>query len=403
MTDLAIHVEHLAKKFRVGQERNAFPTLRETLSGGLRRRRRPTWFWPLTDVSFDVRQGDVLGIVGANGAGKSTLLKILSRIIEPTAGRISARGRLGSLLEVGTGFHPELTGRENVFLNGAILGMSRRETAAKFDEIVAFSGIEQYIDTPVKHYSSGMYLRLGFAVAAHIDPDILIVDEVLAVGDAAFQAKCLGKMGELVSEGRTVLIVSHQLPVVQKLCTRVVLLRDGVVAQDGSPQAVIAEHLRGLVRWSDVRAELRSDRAGRGTVRLNDIRVNGHASASLNCGQPACFEFEADGPVDRLNCSITIYDDLGQAITSFDTARAANTDSLDREGATTFQCKIPALPLRPGRYWLDASLMSTGGELEDFLERATSFEVLPGLYDGREASTDTTYGQVEIAHRWCSS
>jgi lipopolysaccharide transport system ATP-binding protein len=225
MSDVAIRVQGVGKQFELGEARPRFPTLRDALVSSARRagamvfsplrsfreRSRPEKFWALRDISFEVAQGEVVGIIGGNGAGKSTLLKILSRITEPTEGRIEIHGRVGSLLEVGTGFHPELSGRENTFLNGAILGMTRQEIARKFDEIVAFAEVERFIDTPVKHYSSGMYLRLAFAVAAHLEPEILIVDEVLAVGDAAFQKKCLGKMGDVAREGRTVLFVSHNM------------------------------------------------------------------------------------------------------------------------------------------------------------------------------------------------
>ena len=200
-------------------------------------------FWALRDVSFDVQQGEVLGIIGRNGAGKSTLLKILSRITEPTAGRVTLRGRVASLLEVGTGFHPELTGRENIFLNGAILGMSRAEIRRKFDEIVAFAEVEQFLDTPVKRYSSGMYVRLAFAVAAHLEPEILVVDEVLAVGDAEFQKKCLGKMGEVAKGGRTVLFVSHNMAAIRRLCSRVILLKNGRITQSGNVNQCIDTYL----------------------------------------------------------------------------------------------------------------------------------------------------------------
>jgi len=252
MTDIAIQAEGLGKLYRIGRARRTNTlrdTITQTIAGPFRRNRNPLapaddeTFWALKDVSFEVKRGEVMGIIGRNGAGKSTLLKILSRITEPTEGEARIYGRVGSLLEVGTGFHPELTGRENVFLNGAILGMKRGEIARKFDEIVAFSEIEKFIDTPVKHYSSGMYMRLAFAVAAHLEPEILIVDEVLAVGDAEFQKKCMGKMREVGSQSRTVLFVSHNMAAVQTLCDRVVMLMAGHLAEDGHPEHVVGRYL----------------------------------------------------------------------------------------------------------------------------------------------------------------
>ena len=230
MSDLAIRVEHLGKQYRLGGQQARYATFRETVVKAAKapvrwlkgeRRSEQNKFWALDDVSFEVKQGEAVGIIGRNGAGKSTLLKILCRITSPTRGRVDVYGRVGSLLEVGTGFHPELTGRENIFLNGAILGMSRKEIHRKFDEIVDFAEIEKFLDTPVKYYSSGMYVRLAFAVAAHLEPEILVVDEVLAVGDAEFQKKCLGKMGDVANEGRTVLFVSHNMGAVQTLCSNV--------------------------------------------------------------------------------------------------------------------------------------------------------------------------------------
>lgn len=400
MTGFAVRVEHLAKEFALGREHNDFPTLRETLANLGRRKPPPSRFWALRDVSFDVRPGEVVGILGSNGAGKSTLLKILSRIVEPTSGRVSARGRLTALLEVGTGFHPELTGRENVFLNGAILGMSRRETAARLDEIVAFSGIEPFIDTPVKRYSSGMYLRLGFAVAAHIEPDILIVDEVLSVGDAAFQAKCMGRMGELVGEGRTVLLVSHQLAAVQKLCTRALLLRDGRVATDGPPAAVIRAYLQGLERDADEPLDRRRQRSGMGAARLEEVRIQGPAGAALVSGEPAVFEFLADRAAPGMRCAVAVFDGLGQGVCSFDTANTAPQDRLIVGPVRSFRCELGSLPLRPGRFRLDAMLTSAEGVVEDHCEGAAFFDVNPGLVDGREVHAQPGRGEVEVPHRW---
>lgn len=261
MSDVVIRVESLGKKYLLHHKqegRSRYKALRDVLTDGVKRagERLNPWsrnniahpteeeFWALKDVSFEIRRGEVIGIIGRNGAGKSTLLKILSRITEPTTGRIYLRGRVASLLEVGTGFHPELTGRENIFLNGAILGMSRSEIAAKFSKIVEFAEIPQFLDTPVKRYSSGMYVRLAFAVAAHLEPEILIIDEVLAVGDIQFQQKCLGKMGEIAEGGRTVLFVSHQLGFIQKLCQKGILLSGGEVAFKGDSQSTISHYLK---------------------------------------------------------------------------------------------------------------------------------------------------------------
>ncbi|NMF60990.1 ABC transporter ATP-binding protein [Pseudanabaena yagii] len=256
MSDVVIRVENLSKKYIIGhQKQERYTALRDVVSNGA----KSLWqgltgkrgkdssdiseeFWALKDVSFEVKQGDRVGIIGRNGAGKSTLLKILSRITEPTAGKVRIKGRVSSLLEVGTGFHPELTGRENIFLNGAVLGMDRAEITKKFDEIVEFAEVEKFLDTPVKHYSSGMYVRLAFAVAAHLEPEILIIDEVLAVGDAQFQKKCLGKMKDVSCEGRTVLFVSHSMPTITSLCENVILLENGQISEQGSSAYVISKY-----------------------------------------------------------------------------------------------------------------------------------------------------------------
>src|SRR5213080_5364929 len=256
MSDVAIRVAGLGKQYQIGGDRKPYKTIRESITDmvldPLRRLRAGLSadalngehaFWALKDVSFEVNRGEVVGIIGRNGAGKSTLLKILSRITEPTEGQAEIVGRVGSLLEVGTGFHPELTGRENVYLNGAILGMKRSEIDRRFDEIVAFSEIERFLETPVKHYSSGMYARLAFSVAAHLEPEILLVDEVLAVGDAAFQKKCLGRMEQLSGTGRTVAFVSHSMPSVLRLCPRVILLDAGHLTADGGGSHVVEEYI----------------------------------------------------------------------------------------------------------------------------------------------------------------
>ena len=288
MSNLAIRVENLGKQYRIGGPQAPYKTLRDTLSGmataplrGIRSMARGRFsggsdntFWALRDVSFEVQAGQVTGIIGRNGAGKSTLLKILARITEPSEGYAELRGRVGTLLEVGTGFHPELTGRENIYLNGAILGMQRAETERKFDEIVAFAEVERFIDTPVKHYSSGMYLRLAFAVAAHLEPEILIIDEVLAVGDAQFQKKCLGKISDVSKEGRTVLFVSHNMAAVKSLCQRAILLEAGKQIMSGLASDVVQSYLALGTQtakervWNDLESA-----PGNENARLRAIRI----------------------------------------------------------------------------------------------------------------------------------
>jgi lipopolysaccharide transport system ATP-binding protein len=314
-----IKVENISKQYHIGALESSNRTLREALAGAvrnplrhLRSRGGAQTVWALRGVTFDVQPGEVVGLIGSNGAGKSTLLKILSRIVEPTEGRAELYGRAGSLLEVGTGFHPELTGRENIFLNGAMLGMKRVEIARKFDEIVAFSEIEKFIDTPVKHYSSGMYMRLAFAVAAHLDPEILIIDEVLAVGDVSFQKKCLGKMGEVAGAGRTILFVSHNMVAVQSLCSRVIWLQHGEVREEGRSAEVISNYLRTSISlraeqtWDDINTAPGNEavRILRASVRPAD----GTPSQPINVKTPVVLEFEYWNlvPGAYLNLSVVI-------------------------------------------------------------------------------------------------
>jgi lipopolysaccharide transport system ATP-binding protein len=278
MSNKAIVVENISKKYIIGSHKSA--SLREEISNKIKALvsnkadNTEQEFWALNGVSFSVEKGEVIGIIGKNGAGKSTLLKILSRITEPTNGRIEINGRVSSLLEVGTGFHPELSGRDNIFLNGAILGMTKREISKKFDEIVDFSGINKFIDTPVKRYSSGMYVRLAFAVAAHLEPEILIVDEVLAVGDAEFQKKCLGKLKDVSSHGRTVLFVSHNMLALKGLCDRAVLLRNGTVADIGPTDQVINQYLTGYGNKEWNKNWLQENRPGNEFIKINSISIN---------------------------------------------------------------------------------------------------------------------------------
>ncbi|MBV9547680.1 MAG: ATP-binding cassette domain-containing protein, partial [Chloroflexi bacterium] len=318
MSAYAIRAERLGKRYRIGQ-RETYRSLRDSLSDALvapfRRlggsgAAESNTIWALRNVSLEIAPGEVLGIIGHNGAGKSTLLKILSRITEPTEGRAQVHGRVGSLLEVGTGFHPELTGRENIFLNGAILGMRRSEITRRFDEIVAFAEVERFIDTPVKRYSSGMYLRLAFAVAAHLEPEILLVDEVLAVGDAAFQKKCLGRMGEVAREGRTVLFVSHNLPSVEKLCQRVIVVDGGRVVQEGDPGACISAYLGARAEpraGVDLSAVPRLDPRLTPVFTSLDLRdPDGMPVSAVGCGETLEFHISYAAPVEIANPSFGI-------------------------------------------------------------------------------------------------
>jgi lipopolysaccharide transport system ATP-binding protein len=329
MSDIVIRVDALSKQYRIGARQEGYRTLRGALTSGLvspfRRARQllrgqaygaaelDETIWALREVSFEIKQGDVVGIIGPNGAGKTTVLKILSRITEPTEGYAEIHGRVGSLLEVGTGFHPELTGRENVYLNGAILGMKKAEIDGKFEEIVAFAEVEKFVDTPVKHYSSGMYVRLAFSVAAHLEPEILLVDEVLAVGDAAFQKKCLAKMGDLAGEGRTVLFVSHNMTAVKTLCNRALSLSDGCLKDSGQSNRVVSNYLRDLSnpvlkrRWENF-----DTAPGNDQVRLLMIGISSARSPSsdeMTVDVPIEIEIELYNSVQDsyLNFSLVLY------------------------------------------------------------------------------------------------
>jgi lipopolysaccharide transport system ATP-binding protein len=336
---------------------------------------KSAYAWALRDVSFEVNQGEVLGIIGRNGAGKSTLLKILSRVTGPTGGEIGIKGRIASLLEVGTGFHPELTGRENIFLNGAILGMRKWEIAKKFEEIVAFSGCERYIDTPVKRYSSGMYVRLAFAVAAHLESEILILDEVLAVGDAEFQKRCLGKMKDVAGEGRTVLFVSHNLAALNTLCTRGLVLKHGRVEFDGETREAVERHvnsgavLSGEVRWSE-----RASAPGNERVFLNGVRIVSEGVATSNVVMDRSCDIEIEYTTVEegllLNASIHLLDKMGVEIlasANFHSANLIRDEWGDRSypvGRYRTVCTIPANFLNECQYSIRVALVSNGSTIE---------------------------------------
>jgi lipopolysaccharide transport system ATP-binding protein len=365
MSDLAISVENLGKLYHIGTRQERYKTLRDSLVNALvdpiRRfgkskggDRNQDTIWDLKDVSFEVKQGEVVGIIGRNGAGKSTLLKILSHITEPTEGRVRLRGRVGSLLEVGTGFHTELTGRENIYLNGAILGMKKAEIERKFDEIVAFAEIEKFLDTPVKRYSSGMYVRLAFAVAAHLEPEILVVDEVLAVGDVEFQKKCLGKMGNVARQGRTVLFVSHNMASIRMLCSAAILLENGSIKMSGSPDAVIggylsASHDAVLVReWSEAIGP--GDRYFR-LLRLEILQNGNLATEHVSTGTP--LEVRVKFLVEQTAAHLQVGLELGtiDGIPLFQSFHSDGVETLTLErGVHCLSCVIPAEILNEGMY-----------------------------------------------------
>jgi lipopolysaccharide transport system ATP-binding protein len=381
MTDIAIRVQDLSKLYRIGTAPERYKTLRDTIVAGINssfeRLRRgisltPTatessTIWALRDISFDVHQGQVLGIVGRNGAGKSTLLKILSRVTEPTEGSAEIHGRVGSLLEVGTGFHPELTGRENIYLNGAILGMKRIEIDRKFDEIVAFSEVEQFIDTPVKRYSSGMYLRLAFAVAAHLEPEILVVDEVLAVGDAEFQRKCMGKMSDVAQAGRTVLFVSHNMSAVLRLTEETMVLEKGhIVYRAPTPQALdyyMAAGITGAGEHIWTSAEIPAEAAPFVPMSLRLRDKNGRVVDTLRSTEPFTIEIEyrLDQPITSLRVGIYLLTMRGEYVfTSFDLDDPGKFEQQATRlaGHYVSRCTVPANILNEGRYVLSINASS---------------------------------------------
>jgi lipopolysaccharide transport system ATP-binding protein len=369
----AIVAEGLSKRYQLGQLQRGYGTLRDAIAGAGKRlvqrrepRRHHEEIWALKNVSFEVTEGEVVGVIGKNGAGKSTLLKILTRITTPTDGRAEIRGRVGSLLEVGTGFHGELTGRENIFLNGAVLGMKRREIARKFDDIVEFSGVEKFIDTPVKRYSSGMYVRLAFSVAAHLEPEILLVDEVLAVGDAEFQRRCLGRMEDYGASGRTVLFVSHNMPAIARLCDRAILLRGGRVELDGPASDVVAHYLQtesgsaSLRTWDDL-----ATAPGDDLVKLRAARVVGEDGERLDAAdvrRPVGIEIT----FDVLRRGVPVFPKIklvnGQgdvAFNALDTRERWKEPSQPGEHVAT--AWIPGNLLSEGLYTVDVNVCSLGG------------------------------------------
>jgi lipopolysaccharide transport system ATP-binding protein len=400
MSDIVIHVENIGKRYRIG-EHERYLALRDlitraaTAPARLFRARKPSspssdasHFWALKDVSFDVRQGEVVGIIGRNGAGKTTLLKILSRVTKPTTGFADVRGRMGSLLEVGTGFHPELTGRENVLLSGAILGMSKTEILRKFDEIVAFAEVEKFIDTPVKHYSTGMQMRLAFAVAAHLEPEILLVDEVLSVGDLEFQKKCLGRMGKVAEGGRTIFFISHQMHQIRRLCERVYWMEGGRIRAEGPTATVAAAYETAMSAGTQVADD--GSHQGKARFRRWQILDPGQNPANhLTTLGPVTFQFVAEvyRPLDLHDLGISLYDQERQLILVWSLGRM----KLD-PGTQEINCTVPTLPLRPGAYTWFAWMWDDRG----FVDRWDGFPELVVATEDHQHPAASKRGLVNV-------
>lgn len=426
MSDIAISCEGLSKQYRIG-ERESYKALRDVITDGVAspfRRLRTAMsngngstrnsklesqnlIWALNDVSFEVKRGEVVGIIGRNGAGKSTLLKILSRITKPTKGHATIHGRVGSLLEVGTGFHPELTGRENIFLNGAILGMRKAEIERKFDEIVAFAEVEKFIDTPVKRYSSGMYVRLAFAVAAHMETEVLLVDEVLAVGDARFQKKCLGKMGEVANAGRTVLFVSHNLAATEAICGTVILFDGGRQVLHGESRVVIeayqeTDSLTDATYSVDLSQHPNRHRGCSAIFDQVSIKNGeGEDAQSILPGDDLLIEFRIKPPfpISRPTLGIGVDNHLGVRIFSVATY-FSNCDWEHVDKPTTVKCRIPQINLAPGRYQLNISIGNLYEQHLDAITNACSFRVEPADYFGTGRLPTMDLGMILTKSEW---
>ncbi|MBV9993712.1 MAG: ABC transporter ATP-binding protein [Caulobacteraceae bacterium] len=419
--DVVIRAEGLGKRYVIARtgDRERYVALRDVIAGAARslgrtamdlargrpvaRREASEAFWALSNVSFEVRRGEVLGVIGRNGAGKSTLLKILSRITEPTRGRVTIKGRVASLMEVGTGFHPELTGRENIYLNGAILGMRYAEIRRKFDEIVAFAEVEKFLDTPVKRYSSGMYVRLAFAVAGHLEPEILIVDEVLAVGDAEFQRKCLGKMSEVAGHGRTVIFVSHNLAAVQQLCQTGLLLDQGALAAQGAAASVTAAYISSLKKAQSPSLMHWSDRntSGEGLITRFELE-GGSAVGQISFGAPLRFRISASFRAPIVDPS------FGLIVQSAAGERLANVHSIQTglrlgsvDGEIAIEGMIDHFILYPGEYLLSPWIMDSAHTREiDFVQMCAGLTVVPAPGPCGDLRLDPDWGKVHLKSRW---
>jgi lipopolysaccharide transport system ATP-binding protein len=424
--DVVICADGLGKKYLIGHEgeRERYLLLRDVVARNAHKfgrtamdliRGRPMIagdeleeFWALRGVSFEIKRGEVAGVIGPNGAGKSTLLKILSRVTEPSEGRVTITGRVASLLEVGTGFHPELTGRENIFLNGAILGMTKKEIKAKFDEIVAFAEIDKFLDTPVKRYSSGMYVRLAFAVAAHLEPEILVVDEVLAVGDAEFQRRCLGKMKEVSeSEGRTVLFVSHNMPSVQQLCGTGMLLSQGTIITRGAVDETISQYLNSLDKVSRQDLRFRKDRQGDGKLRVVGVTLHDDSGTRCEvaiCGRPLRlrirYESEFQGTHQMVDVAFNLRNGAGVLLTCFANIQAGAA-RLPVYARGYFECLWPKVNLRSGAY-MSTLFVALDGQMSDWLHNAFQLQVEEGNFFGSGTLVPRDHGDVVFEQSWTS-
>jgi lipopolysaccharide transport system ATP-binding protein len=408
-----ISVRGLGKSYRIQSgERKPYRTLRDDLVDFGKGLLKGQWgrssteeFWAIRDIDFDIYPGEVVGIIGRNGAGKSTLLKILSRIIQPTTGEAILKGRVASLLEVGTGFHPELTGRENIYISGAILGMTKAEIKQKFDEIIAFAEVERFLDIPVKRYSSGMYVRLAFAVAAHLEAEILIIDEVLAVGDAQFQRKCLGKMEEVGKYGKTVIIVSHIMPTIQALCERAILLQNGSICIDSSPAAVIPSYLASETKDFETEEVNLNKHLGRihsqepALKKIWIVNSDGIKTRSLAMGSSleVHIHFNCTRAIRNPGFGFGVEDKYGNRIFSLNNYMVpTRKNSLSLIHSGVFNLKIPSIPLMPGTYFVTPSLVEDQSEWVDCVKQAISFEVHPFDVFGSGKIPESTQGYIYL-------
>jgi lipopolysaccharide transport system ATP-binding protein len=400
MTTAVIEAHGLSKRYDRGS-RASTGLLRDTLARTLRspwtlfQRQKPDTFWALNDVSLQVSEGEVLGLIGRNGSGKTTLLKILSRITRPTSGWAEIHGRVGSLLEVGTGFHPELTGRENAYLSGAILGMSRQEITRKFDEIVAFAELDKFIDTPVKHYSSGMYVRLAFAVAAHLEPEILLVDEVLAVGDINFQRKCLGKMEDVARGGRTVILVSHNLGAICQLCPRTAWIDEGSLIADGDSESIVTRYLK---KVSESSIDQAWERTGNGHVKFTSVEIldsSGNACSHLPMGHDLRIRASGTGDSSGSEFNFAVQLITATGIIAMWVYDQSKTFRVNLQGEFSVEMLIPRLMLMPGSYVLSAWLGRAGQESFDWVKNAAFIEV---VQSDRIPVTDTIDSHLGIVY-----